>query len=354
MDSHGTYQLARLTHAKGQSSKRSGRVLIQCWVLFVFFAGLASLARPALLAQVVRTSAGSVEFLGLEKWTPAQIQQRLGYTSADQLHYCAADLKKLGFPEVAVVGYAEHGHRNAVVTVVEPQHAAEVVYKSRPSQHLSLPAEWGDIKAIPKEPGFLEGGILDYGRTLPGALTDRPWLADGAPHAWWPTMRSHLSESDFHSALQILQQSDDPDSRAIAGIMLMNFASADAAWHSLVSGLRDPNSLVQAACLQALNSLATYHPRKVDWAPATSDLVKLLHGTDLFAFQFVLKALTVTKIDPALAGPLLRHGGARLVISHLRAEHDEQRDLAHGFLVQMDGRDLGSDPAPWESWVARL
>jgi len=69
----------------------------------------------------------------------------------------------------------------------------------------------------------------------------------------------------------------------------MNFSSDDAAWRSLVSGLRDPDD---PTCLQALNPLATYVPRKVDWALSLSDLVHLLHGTDLFALQFVLKALT--------------------------------------------------------------
>jgi hypothetical protein len=62
----------------------------------------------------------------------------------------------------------------------------------------------------------------------------------------------------------------------------------------------------------------------------------------------------VTKIDTALAGPLLGHGGARLVVAYLRAKHDDQRDLARAFLVGMAGRDLGSDPTSWESWVEHL
>jgi hypothetical protein len=55
-----------------------------------------------------------------------------------------------------------------VVTVVEPERAAEVVYKPRPSSHIPLPADWDGITTITKEQGFLEGGILDYGRGLPG------------------------------------------------------------------------------------------------------------------------------------------------------------------------------------------
>ena len=59
----------------------------------------------------------------------------------------------------------------------------------------------------------------------------------------------------------------------------------------------------------------------------------------------------MTQIDPELAGPLLAHGGGRLVLAYLRAKHDEQRELAHGFLVALAGRDLGSNPEKWENWL---
>jgi hypothetical protein len=319
--------------------------------LFGVIAGLIALHAAG---QVVQTSSGSVEFLGLEKWTPAEIEKRLGYTSPDKLHYCAADLKRLGFPEVSVIGYSDRGRRNTIVTVVEPEHTSEVVYKPLPSAHITLPSDWDGMTKIAGEQGFLEGGILDYGRGLPGALAERPWLSDGTPQAWWPTLIHLRKKSDFDSAQRILAQSDDRSARAVAAILLMNFSSDDVAWRGLVSGLRDPDNLVSATCLQALNSLSTYLPRKVDWGPSVPDLVRLLHGTDLFAFQFVLKALTVTQIDPKVAAPLLAHGGGRLVIAYLRAQHDEQRDLAHGFLVALAGRDLGSSPEKWESWIANL
>lgn len=317
-------------------------------------AGLAIAVSPPVRAQVIQTSVGSVEFLALEKWTPAQIQQRLGYASPDQLHACAADLKKLGFPEAAVVGYSEQGKRYSIVTVVEPQHAAEILYKPGPTRHISLTQGWNNLKNIAKQPAFLEGGILDYGRTVPGAKTDQPWLADGTRQAWWGALSKVRRPIDFENAQRIIRESADRDARAIAAVVLMNFPAEDGAWRSLVSGLRDPDSAVRASALQAVNSLATYHARKVDWRPASADLVSLLHGTNLFAFQFVLKTLTLTQIDNTLAGPILRDGGARLAIAYLRARHHEQYDLAHQFLVQIRGRDLGSDTKLWEQWVARL
>jgi hypothetical protein len=320
----------------------------------VSFAVIAGWVALNACAQVVQTPSGSVEFLGLEKWTPREIQERLGYTSSDKLHYCAIDLKKLGFPEVSVVGYSDHGHRNTVVTVVEPEHAAEIVYRTAPSEHIPMPPEWNDVGKIAEGQEFLLGGILDYGRGLPGALADRPWLSDGTPQGWWPRIRRLQKETDLDDAQQILAQSDHPSARALAAIVLMNFSSDDAVWRDLVSGLRDPDSLVSATCLQALSSLSTYLPRKVDWGPSVPDLVSLLHGTDLFAFPFVLKALTVTHAAPTLAAPLLEHGGARLVIAYLGAGHPEERDLAHKFLATLAGRDLGSGPTPWEDWIARL
>jgi hypothetical protein len=316
--------------------------------------GLLAISPFAAHAQVVPTSKGSVEFLGLEKWTPAEIQKRLGYTSPDQLHYCAADLKKLGFPEASVFGYSEQGRRFTVVTVVEPQRADEVIYKTRPSAHISLSPQWQKLASITKDSAFLEGGILDYSRNLAGALADRPWLSDGTPQKWWPLVQSFDKESDFRQAQRVLGQADDPNARAAAAVVLINFSSKDAAWRNLISGLRDPDNLVQSVCSQALNSLATYHPRKVNWATSIPDLTDLLHGTDLFAFQFVLKTLSATEVSPALAGPLLSHGGARLVIAYLRAHHEDQHDIAHQFLVGIAGRDFGTDPGPWENWIAHL
>lgn len=43
-------------------------------------------------AHVVETSKGKVEFIGLEKWTAEMIQEKLGYKSVDNFHFCAADL----------------------------------------------------------------------------------------------------------------------------------------------------------------------------------------------------------------------------------------------------------------------
>lgn len=306
-------------------------------------------------AQVVRTSKGAVEFFGLEKWTPEQIRQKLGYKSPDQMHYCAADLQKLGFADVSVVGSSENGRRLTFVTVVEPQRRDEVVYLAKPAGHIPGPPTWEPLRKALESPDFLGGGVLDYARTLDGADTTLPWISEGTEQLWWKRARVLNTDADFRQALEILSSDSDPANRSTAAVVLMNFANHDETWRSLVRGLRDPDARVNATCSQALNSLATYMPRVVDWRPVSEDIAHVLRGTNLFALRFLLKQLTATKIDPALSSYLLANGGGRLVLSYLRAQEDhDARYLAHRFLVQLRGRDLGTEPSPWEAWISGL
>lgn len=306
-------------------------------------------------AQVVRTSKGVVEFFGLEKWTPDEIQEKLGYTSPDQMHYCAADLEKIGFVDASVVGSSENGRRLTFVTVVEPQRREEVVYLAQPTGHIPTPQTWDALRKALQTPDFLGGGVLDYVRTLNGADTTQPWLGEGTEQLWWKNARVLNTDADFRKALEALGSDSDSATRSVAAVVLMNFANHDETWRSLVRGLRDPDSRVNATCSQALNSLATYMSRKVDWLQASGDIEHVLRGTNLFALRFLLKQLTATKIDPALSSLLLANGGGRLVLSYLRAHEDhEARNLARNFLIQLCGRDLGTEPGPWEAWIGGL
>ncbi len=319
--------------------------------LLVFLLGVPLIATPS---DIVATSKGTVEFIGLEKWTPEMIEEKLGYNSPDQLHYCAADLKRIGFPEAAVMVYMNHGKRYTIVTVIEPEYAHDVAYLPAPHQQISFPALWHPVLSAAQQPSFLEGGVLDYARTLSGARSDQPPLPDGTPQAWWPSLLRLASVTDFSEARRILRDDADPSARAVAALVLMNFSTQDGAWQDLVRGLRDPDVKVRAICMQALNSLSTFLPRKVDWTPAAQDIVPLLRGTNLFAFVFLLKALTATGVNQSSARPLLSQGNARLVLAYFDAAHPEERDLAHRFLVQLHGTDLGNGPESWLGWIASI
>jgi hypothetical protein len=152
----------------------------------------------------------------------------------------------------------------------------------------------------------------------------------------------------------VLPNDADALDRITAAVVLMNFPAEDSAWRALFHGLRDHTENVRTVCFQALNSLASYEPKRVNWGPAQNDIAIILRGTNLFAFPFALKTLTVTHIEPTLARRLLRGEGARLPLDYLMASHARERELARRFLVQLRGQDLGDSPGLWRAWISAI
>src|ERR1700682_5052028 len=93
-------------------------------IFLILFVG-ASCHAPA-LAQVVETPNGRLEFIGLERWDVAAIEQRLGYDSFAKLSCnITRDLiGKLGFADAHCSSYVEEGRPYKVITVIEPESAA--------------------------------------------------------------------------------------------------------------------------------------------------------------------------------------------------------------------------------------
>jgi len=320
------------------------------WIAFVAIAIAAASVGAA--AQVVETSKGSIEFLGLERWTPQMIQERLGYSSPDQLHYCAADLKKIGFPDAVV--FAEPGFKTIVV--IEPQRAGDIALRPKPAGQVVIPTAWLALRSVVTEqpPAFLSGPVLGYASLLSGAdLFKRP--TDELAPGWWTVLRSLTADTDYQVAQKAVVEAADPADRVMGTLVLMNFPDRDGTWQSLVGALRDPEFHVNATAAQALNSLRTYLPtRRIDWKPAQADIAAILRGTDVFAFPMLLQSLAATGVDPALASSLLGHGNARLVFAYLSSTHAAAREIAHRFLVQLRGTDLGTAVRPWDEWVQSL
>lgn len=167
-------------------------------------------------SQVIETSKGKVEFIGLEQWSPKMIQEGLGYNSTDGLHFCAADLKtKLGFADAAVEVFLEDGKVYTVITVVEPQYAERVRYRPEPSTSMPTPNEWRDLLPIAEQKKFINN-LLGYGQSLKGALkVERPYLEDG-DKSWWPLLQQRRTESDYQQALRRLNDDADYRNRIIA------------------------------------------------------------------------------------------------------------------------------------------
>ena len=104
----------------------------------------------------------------------------------------------------------------------------------------------------------------------------------------------------------------------------------------------------------ALQWIRMHAIRRVDWSPVADDLAAILHGSNLFGFNELVRTLTATSVDPSMAKALLGNGGARLLLACLAAQHDYERNGAHALLVQLRGADLGSSPEPWQAWLSTL
>jgi hypothetical protein len=319
-------------------------------LLLLFVAACFS---SAARSQVVETSRGKVEFIGLEQWTPQTIQAKLGHSSTDALHFCAADLrKKLGFPDSVVDVSPEEGKLYTIIAVVEPQYAARVQYRPEPLKSMPTPGEWRKLLPLIEQQKVINN-LLDYGQTLKGASkVEKPFLQDSdLDKTWWPLLKERRSEKDYRQALKRLARDGDYKNRMIAAMILTNFSERDAAWLALMDGARDKNPSVNITCYQALMTLTTYVPRKVDWAKAAHAIRHILNGTNLFAFKHVLNTLTKTKVSAKLAPALLGHGGAKLLFAYLKANHKAEREAARQFLIQVSGKDFGYDDEKWRAWI---
>jgi hypothetical protein len=255
-----------------------------------------------LLGAAATCGAQGVEFIGLEESNRQAVEDKLDRLPDGRIHYCAADLKKAGFADAAVNIYVGNDRSLfTVVTVVEGKRSSEISYRTTPVGDLSARAEW-----------------------------------------------------TYESAVEALANAKDAATRAAAAKALQSFGDRDGAWRALAAGLRDSDSQVSFACQQSISSLRTQTVRHVDWAPAEADLAAVLHGTNPFAFLELVRALSVTSVDRAMAVALLGHGGGRLLLAHLDARHDAEHAAAHALLVQLSGQDFGDSAAQWQLWLGTL
>jgi hypothetical protein len=252
-----------------------------------------------LLGAAATCGAQGVEFIGLEESSRQAVESKLDRLPDGRIHYCAADLKKAGFADAAVNIYVGNDRTLfTVVTVVEGKRSSEIQYRAAPARDLPALAEW-----------------------------------------------------TYESAIDALANARDADTRAAAAKALLSFGDRDGAWRALATGLRDSDPRVSSACQQSISSLRGQTARHVDWAPAEADLTAVLHGTNPFAFVELVRALSATSIDPAMAAALLGHGGGRLLLAHLNARHDAEHTASHALLVQLSGQDFGDSAAQWLSWL---
>lgn len=327
----------------------------------LLFVGSFAFAPLPGMAQIVQTTHGPVEFIGLNRWTVEMIRDTMAVRAPGKpLGQCAAVLQEIGFPAASsshMMG--PNGREYVVVTVVKPHDSIRI--REKPLYPDSLPdiSAWRSAaETFRANNRAFQIAISWYSFYRSGdTAAARQILAMAENHAdavqqFWRFLDQHRSEADYQHALWNLSNDGNLRNRAVAAAILGSFGDRDLTWWTLLDAQRDPHDAIAATAQQVLQSL-TRAPRHVDWEPAQASIRYLLNGTNVFLFVGTLDVLRTTGISPSLAPALLRGGGG-LLLAHLQAEHKANRDAAHAFLVHLSGEDFGHDVAAWARWIGTL
>jgi len=329
----------------------------------VYRIGLSLLAFLQIgFGQVIKAPQADVEFIGLKTWTAQKLYDEISKANPGKpFHACMADLKdKLGFAGAYVSMDIGQKPPYVLVAVVEPQFASRIHYKASPGADRPAFARWSVLAEMLKShPDDFSFAIQLYGLSVNNSDFDLSPYLDAesilSVKKIWQSLRLLNSEEDEKLAFATVDQDGDLVNRILALAVLGNFLDSDATWRIVADSFRDQNERVAATAASILPNMAEhkYKNKTVDWAAAAPTLRALLDGTNMFTFIPIVKILTATKISPKLAEPLLKDGGS-LLIDFLNAKRQSEKDLAHGLLVQLAGKDLGPDSAKWEAWIKSL
>lgn len=330
-----------------------------------FLAVLAA-AMPCIVSAQVKyeSPTGPVEIFGLRRWTLSMLRDSLRkYAPGLELHEsaCMVVLRdSLHFADALVttmVGFDRDAPTKEyrVIKVVEPADRARVRWDDRPREQY-----W--VVRPPYAPLF--AGLTDSsGLFLPGHMfwlqfrdsADRAQALANAPERRRPYgeriyafLNDKRKESDRALALKVLEEDGYVINRIAALAVLGNFLDNDSTYYAIVRALRDRDERVRAAAALALTRIPE---RRIDWTPVVTDLRLLLGGTNVSAISSVMQLLTMTKVEPSLARPLLR-GNAALVLEHLGSAVESA--WARGLLQQLNGGKTYATRAEWSAWARRL
>jgi hypothetical protein len=306
----------------------------------------------------------TIEVVGLDRWTVQMIQDSMDrYSPGDSLqsHACAVILRyKLHFADAAAQTYLPsptHTGTYVLVSVVEPGDSARVRYRSVNVKFdtADVSSEWKPgAEVFLHHPDGFQVGIstyltLDSSRRVPDyARRDSTGVI-----AMWEFLDRHHSLQDASSARRTLQNDPRMLDRIVAAAVLLNAASNDTTWWSLMEVLRESDGIAKETALQVLMALALNRPHRVDWTPEAGTIHAILDGTSLFTLQGVMDILVRTGVDKRWATPFLK-GGGRAVLAHAGAHLAQAREPALRLLRALSGADLGTDVIAWRDWVRSL
>ncbi|MFT3883371.1 MAG: hypothetical protein QM703_27430 [Gemmatales bacterium] len=303
-----------------------------------------------------------IEFIGLKRQQAQDVLDRLqALAPGKPLHACAAELKgKLGFADAAVILHFDENKKfYTVVTLIEKEDAHRVQYLPElKSSNDAASLSWKDGLALTAQQHLLQAAVYSYGLVLNGKTDEAEKMAQdtfGVKTAEvkpiWEFLKKHQSKEDQALAIWTLQHHGDYHHRALAALVLMNFADADLSWWCLVEALRDPHAVVNGTAHQVLTTLVKHRPRHVDWRPAVSSIRPILAGTNLFVFSGMLEILRNTSIAPDLSEAVLK-GNTDLLTAYLQARHPDSRNKAVLFVKHLSG---GGERTPeeWIDWLKK-
>jgi len=317
----------------------------------------------SVFSQVVKTEREKIEFIGLKKWNAQTLIDSIKLLNPGKpIHACAGQMKdELGFSGVSVVSYSENNNNTpslyTIVTVVEDD-KDKIHYLTKPPDSLSLLDQYKECADIMKKNSMIYyAGAQIYNLYKKGAIDSaenqlkyfRMELKDVQP--FWNYLSSKNSVADMNLAIWVLNNDANLLNRQIAFAILSNFNNYDATWWTILQQQRFKKTPLRRPAMLALTSLCK-NPRKVDWTPAVESIKSILQGTNLFALNKTLEALTKTKISPDLADAVLTDSG-NLIYAYLNAEHAITKKRAVDFIKQISGDKSLENAEDCKLWLSR-
>jgi hypothetical protein len=332
------------------------------------------------MARIELDSNRTIEVVGLRRWTTDMLRDSLKKYAPDEgldSDAAAANLRNLlGFADAATsmhtVVFDEDDKATITIAVREPGDSARVHYAVQSLDSVPQRQEWRDLaQSLGDTAGrmlsiiaaaHLDGlSRLVIDSTVRGrAITHREGYAFESPGdslAAMPLLRAiaaKKSPADYDAAVNTVESSSSEPDRAIAALILANFADRDGAWRSLLKLAVGREQGRDAFVAQhALISMSDRSPGPVDWSPMVATIHDVLDGTALAALAPLSSALAATGASPTQAPAYLGNGGEMLVAC-VESDNPDVRDPTHDLLVKLRGQDLGFETAPWRAWIKSL
>ncbi|MCU0427592.1 MAG: hypothetical protein MUF71_18425 [Candidatus Kapabacteria bacterium] len=288
--------------------------------------------------NVVREDGNTIEFIGLKQWTIKQLVDSVRkYEPDGKLGFCAATLEsKLGFRDASVIWFAKD---STIITVVEPQDSALVRRNTNFPELLFLPRQWYEFqqkysyKILERRIAMECQEISDDSANIVFSLRNKNVnvLAKADSMTFW-NIRTALKSNNRPIAQlsKIVQLSGDPYARGIAVLAMSSLADNDTCLQMVLHSLLDvsANTFMMPAN-ESFMKMLKHRTRPIVLKPMISDLQRLVNGTNLFAYQDVLRLISSAKPTEQEFNAIFATEQSRnLLFAHIRAVSSYARQEA--------------------------